>query len=127
MAQGMKGVVEQGKTQEFGRADIRVRGAEPLFRGLPKTHRVWMSHGDHVAQLPAGFQVLADTPGCTVAAMGDLQRNYYGVQFHLEVVHTKYGSEILKNFVVGVCGCKQDWHPEDRVEQLIARIRKEAH
>ncbi len=127
MAQAMKGVVEQGKTQEFGRADIRVLGAEPLFRGLPKKQPVWMSHGDHVARPPAGFQILADTPECTVAAMGDPERNYYGFQFHPEVIHTKYGSEILKNFVIGVCGCKQDWHPEDRVEQLIARIRKEAH
>lgn len=127
MAQSMNGVVEQGKAQEFGRADIRVSGADPIFRGLPKKQRVWMSHGIHVAEPPVGFTVLADTSDCAVAAMGDVDRSYYGFQFHPEVVHTKYGSEILKNFVVGVCGCKQDWHPEDRVEQLIRRIRREAH
>ncbi len=127
MAQSMNGVVEQGKTQEFGRADIRVNRVQPIFSGLPKKQRVWMSHGDHVAAVPPGFQTLADTAGCSVAAMGDKERGYYGFQFHPEVVHTKYGSEILKNFIVGVCGCKQDWHPEDRVEQLIRRIRREAH
>jgi GMP synthase (glutamine-hydrolysing) len=127
MAQSMNGVVEQGKTQEFGRADIRVNRVHPIFIGLPKKQRVWMSHGDHVAAVPPGFQTLADTAGCSVAAMGDTERGYYGFQFHPEVAHTKYGSEILKNFVVGVCGCKQDWHPEDRVEQLIRRIRREAH
>jgi GMP synthase (glutamine-hydrolysing) len=125
MAQAMNGIVEQGKTQEFGRADVRIRRAQPIFSGLPKKQRVWMSHGDHVAAVPPGFETLADTAGCSVAAMGDTERGYYGFQFHPEVVHTKYGSEILKNFVVGVCGCKQDWHPEDRVERLVRRIRKE--
>ncbi len=127
IALGLQGVVEGGDGQEFGRADIRVRDAAPLFAGLPKKQRVWMSHGDHVGRLPEGFRVLADSVSCPVAAMGDDQRRYYGVQFHLEVVHTRYGSQILKNFVVGICGCSQDWHPEDRVEQLTKRIRKQAH
>ncbi len=127
MARGLDGVVELGETHEFGRADLRVRQAAPLFSSLPKRQRVWMSHGDHVAAVPPGFRKLADTSTCAIAAMGDDRRRYYGFQFHPEVIHTKYGSEILKNFVVGVCGCAQDWHPEDRVEQLTKRIRRQAH
>ena len=127
MARGLEGLVDRGETHEFGRADLRVRRPDPLFKSLPKRQRVWMSHGDQVAAVPPGFAVLADTATCSVAAMGDDRRRYYGFQFHPEVIHTKYGSEILKNFVVGVCGCSQDWHPEDRIEQLTKRIRKQAH
>jgi len=127
MAGGLGGVVERGSTHEFGRAELRVRRSEPLFAGLPKRQRVWMSHGDHVAQLPDGFESLADTASCEAAAMGDAARGFFGLQFHPEVIHSKYGSEILKNFVVRVCGCSRDWHPEDRITQLERRIRREAH
>ncbi|MBI1355076.1 MAG: glutamine-hydrolyzing GMP synthase [Acidobacteria bacterium] len=123
LAVGLDGVVEPGTTQEFGQANIHVQKAEPLFTGLPATQRVWMSHGDSVAKMPTGFEALATTPDCPTAAMGDLKRGYFGFQFHPEVVHTPHGSEILKNFIVNVCGCSQDWHPEDRVESLVAAIR----
>jgi GMP synthase (glutamine-hydrolysing) len=127
MAHHLDGKVEPGKTHEFGRADLQVRVPDSLFDGLARRQRVWMSHGDSVAKLPTGFQVLADTRECDVASMGDLDRKYYGLQFHPEVMHTAHGSEILRNFLAGVCGCGMDWHPEDRVAQLVERVRKTAH
>jgi GMP synthase (glutamine-hydrolysing) len=126
MGQYLGGVVERGETQEFGRADLRVQHPAPLFRELFRRQRVWMSHGDHVAKLPAGFLTLADTRECPVAAMGDLKRKYFGLQFHPEVVHTMYGRDILWNFLRDVCGCRMEWRPESRVEQVEAQIRKTA-
>ena len=128
MAQGFDGVVEPGRTetQEFGQADLRIRTAAALFGDLPAVQRVWMSHGDSVSKLPSGFEVLATTADCPIAAMGNLERGLYGIQFHPEVVHTPHGSAILRNFLVNVCGCSQDWHPEDRVEGLLADIRRQA-
>ena len=83
-----------------------------------------MSHGDHVIKLPPGFETLGDTRQCTVAAMGNLKRNYFGLQFHPEVVHTAYGAEILRNFLFNVCRCWMDWHPENSVVKIFEKIRK---
>ncbi|MEX2301569.1 MAG: glutamine-hydrolyzing GMP synthase [Bryobacterales bacterium] len=124
MAHHLDGKVEPGKTHEFGRADLDVRLPDSLFSGLARRQRVWMSHGDSVSKLPSGFQVLAGTRECDVAAMGDLDRKLFGLQFHPEVMHTAHGSEMLRNFLARVCGCGMDWHPENRVAQLVESIRK---
>ena len=126
MAQHMEGEVEPGIDHEFGRADLRVRHEQPLFAELPSRQRVWMSHGDHVTKLPLGFETLGDTRQCSVAAMGDLRRKYFGLQFHPEVVHSAYGSEILRNFLSRVCRCRLNWRPEHRVVNLLEQIRKSA-
>jgi GMP synthase (glutamine-hydrolysing) len=126
MGQYMSGVVERGDTHEFGRADLRVKHPVPLFGNLSRRQRVWMSHGDHVAKLPGGFLILADTRECPVAVMGDLKRKYFGLQFHPEVVHTIHGRDILRNFLQDVCGCRMDWRPESRVDMVEAQIRKAA-
>ena len=118
MAHCLHGVVEPGETHEFGQADLRIRRDGYLFTGLVRRQRVWMSHGDHVSKLPQGFETLADTRECGVAAMGDLKRDYFGLQFHPEVIHTAHGPEILTNFLSKVCHCRMSWHPEDRVAQL---------
>jgi len=127
MAHHLRGTVEPGRTHEFGRAELRVRQPDSLFAGLSRRQRVWMSHGDQVVRLPVGFEVLADTGTCEVAAMGDLNRRYFGLQFHPEVVHTPHGAEMLRNFLVEACGCKLDWHPENQVEDVCRRIREQAH
>jgi GMP synthase (glutamine-hydrolysing) len=99
IAHALGGEVKSGKTKEYGRAQIEVTSAESLFAGLPKTFTVWMSHGDEVATLPAGFTQAATSGDCVNAAMADEARKMYGVQFHLEVVHTEHGAEIIKKFV----------------------------
>ena len=124
MAHYLDGEVEPGTTHEFGRADLRVRRDDPLFDGQVRRQRVWMSHGDQVTKLPSGFQVLGDTRQCKVAAMGDLDRKYFGLQFHPEVVHTVHGAEILHNFLAEVCRCSMNWHPQDRVTQIQRDIQR---
>ena len=126
MAHHLEGEVERGIDHEFGRADLRVRHDFPLFADLPLRQRVWMSHGDHVTKIPPGFEMLGDTRQCKVAAMGDLRRKYFGLQFHPEVMHTVYGPEILRNFLTRVCRCRLNWHPEDRVNTILEQTRKAA-
>lgn len=126
LAKYLGGRVERGQTHEFGTATLRVREEGGLFDGLQGEHRVWMSHGDHVVQLPDKFKILASTEECGVAAMGHAERGVYGLQFHPEVIHTPDGPEILRNFLRNACGCAMTWRPSDRVEALLPQIREQA-
>ncbi len=127
LARRLGGQVVAADKREYGPAEIEFTGPDnPLFASLtPHVSRlkVWMSHGDSVEAVPPGFEVLARSANSPVAAMGDLSRGLYGVQFHPEVVHTERGAEILRNFVVEVCGCAPDWTPEAFIEQTMAAIR----
>ncbi len=125
IASHLGGTVKRGTSNEFGSALLRIRRAAGLFKGLDADQQVWMSHGDHVARMPPGFGVLATTQECEVAAMGDRQRQIFGLQFHPEVVHTPNGSRMLQNFLVGACGGEPDWHPGDRIEGLLGGIRNQ--
>ena len=82
-----------------------------------------MSHGDRVAELPAGFTQLAQSDNGIIAAMGDLERNIYGTQFHPEVHHTPRGAEILRHFLIDICGCSGTWTPAAFIDEAIVRIR----
>jgi GMP synthase (glutamine-hydrolysing) len=126
MAHLLGGQVEKGDRGEYGFAQLDVGVEDSLFRGIAGPQQVWMSHRDLVASPPPGFQVLASTPTCRIAAMSAPERRLYGVQFHPEVVHTPSGREILSNFIFGICGCVRDWNPAGQIEALEAQIRETA-
>jgi GMP synthase (glutamine-hydrolysing) len=109
--------------REYGPAELKVeQPASPLFEGVPARSRVWMSHGDSVLELPAGFVPLASTPHNKIAAMGDAARLIYGVQFHPEVVQTEFGKRILANFLHYVAAIGANWKMESFVDRAIAEI-----
>lgn len=131
MAQQLGGKVESSSHREFGFAEIRARGHSKLFNGLQdKTNaeghgllEVWMSHGDKVTELPAGFQVIGGNDSCPIAAMADEARGFYGVQFHPEVTHTVQGKAMIGKFVHDICGCGQDWTMPSYIDEAVAKIR----
>jgi GMP synthase (glutamine-hydrolysing) len=124
MALQLGGRVVPAEKREYGKADLSVVREEPLFGGLPASLTCWMSHGDTVLAPPPGFAVLATTGSTPVASMADDSRKFYGVQFHPEVAHTPFGKELLRHFVVDVCGCQQLWTPASFVEEAVATIRQ---
>ncbi|MBX3291092.1 MAG: glutamine-hydrolyzing GMP synthase [Acidobacteria bacterium] len=110
--------------REYGHAQLKVlSGATRLFEGLPFELDVWMSHGDHVTELPPGFHQTATT-GDVVTAMESDERGIYCVQFHPEVSHTPLGKEVLRNFLFNICGCTGDWTPAQFIKEEIAKIRE---
>ncbi|MDX2163477.1 MAG: glutamine-hydrolyzing GMP synthase [bacterium] len=117
------GVVAAGSTREYGAARITRAAENPLLDGLPAEIDVWMSHGDRIEQPPPGFIGLAVSDGSPYAAMGDVARRVYGVQFHPEVVHTPMGAAVLGNFLFGVCGCAANWSPASFIQDAIGAIR----
>jgi GMP synthase (glutamine-hydrolysing) len=124
LARDLEGRVEPGVTKEYGHSSLHA-GDGLLFRGVPvRELRVWMSHGDTVVDIPPGFSIVGETDDCKVAAMEDRARRLFGLQFHPEVVHTEHGLEILCTFVSDICGCRRDWDPRARLDQLMAGIRK---
>ena len=119
------GKVRRGVSREFGNSRVIVTDPDRIFRALPAELDVWMSHGDRVEVMPEGFRAFARTDSCPVAAMGDLRRNIYGLQFHPEVAHTLHGMKILGRFVFDICGCAGEWQMERFIEQSVERIRSE--
>jgi len=126
MAHMLGGRVEKGDKGEYGLAVLKLHRASSLLAGLPEHSEVWMSHRDLVAALPAGFDLLASTDSCEAAAMEDASRRLYGVQFHPEVAHTRFGRQILDNFVFAICSCRRDWDPRGRLKELEESIRRAA-
>jgi GMP synthase (glutamine-hydrolysing) len=133
MAQQLGGRVEAGKVREFGYAEVRARGHTKLLEGIEDLRtaeghgmlKVWMSHGDKVAELPPGFKLMASTDACPIAGMADEARRFYGVQFHPEVTHTLQGTKLLHRFVRDLCGCRGDWNMPSLVTELTEKIKKE--
>lgn len=117
------GDVRPAPAREFGRTELRLLRRDRLFQGIPSTTTVWMSHGDQVATASRDFEVLAATRTCPCAAVKHRTRDFYGVQFHPEVVHTPLGGRILKNFLYEVCGCRGDWRMKDYIETLVREVR----
>ncbi len=118
------GHVGRGEARQYGLAGLHVEGEEsPLFKGIPVRTDVWMSHGDHVDRVPAGWRVSAASGDCAVAAMERLDPPRYGIQFHPEVAHTRHGEAILRNFLFGICGCDADWTIGSFIAEQVASIR----
>jgi GMP synthase (glutamine-hydrolysing) len=122
MARKLGGVVRPGRTKEYGTAQLKIREKTGILEGLEDSETVWMSHGDHVAQVPPGFGVLGSTVSCPIAAMGDPGRDLYGLQFHPEVTHTPKGMRMLENFVT-LCGCERNWTMGNYIESSLQAIR----
>jgi GMP synthase (glutamine-hydrolysing) len=116
------GKVEPAPAREYGHAQVSVIAETPLFHGLPQALDVWMSHGDEAKALPEGFALTARTQNA-VAGIADEARRIWAVQFHPEVAHTRQGMELLKNFVVGICGCEADWTPEHFIQTTVDRVK----
>ena len=117
------GEIQPSPSREFGAAQLEVHQVNPL---LPSgTHIVWMSHGDRITTLPDGFQVLASTDNAPIAAMGNPDQKYYGVQFHPEVKHTPIGKEIIKNFLFKICQAKPTWTPASIIQESVEDIKKQ--
>jgi GMP synthase (glutamine-hydrolysing) len=122
--QSLGGQVSPAASREFGRAHCHIHEADGLFAGVPKETTVWMSHGDQVQTVNGDFVSLASTDTCPVAAVRHRSRPVFGLQFHPEVSHTPYGSQMLHNFLYGVCGCQGLWEIRSFVERTIADLRE---
>ena len=117
------GFVASSKTREYGPATITHQARSPLFDGLAADLLVWMSHGDRIEALPPGYCALAESDNSPYAAIGDLNRNRYGLQFHPEVRHSPQGQAILSNFLFQICRCQRKWSAESFIEDAVKKIR----
>jgi GMP synthase (glutamine-hydrolysing) len=132
MAAQLGGAVENSRVREFGYAEVRARGHSRLLEGIQdrvngERHGlldVWMSHGDKVTALPAGFKIIASNDSTPIAGMADESRGFYGVQFHPEVTHTRQGGAILERFVHEICRCDSSWTMPDYLGEAVEKIRR---
>ncbi len=122
LAHALQGRVTPSQEREYGSVQVETLAPNPLLP--PGEYPVWMSHGDRIEIPPPGFVALARSENSPFAAMGDLQRRYFGVQFHPEVSHTPKGVEILRRFAVDVCGARSDWTPASIISESVERIRE---
>ena len=118
------GTVKTAPVSEYGKTETFFDASSVLFSDIPEMNVTWMSHTDYIAEAPEGFRITAHTENCPVAAMENVSRELYAVQFHPEVMHTINGTAMLRNFVYHVCGCSGDWKMADFVETSIRRIRE---
>jgi GMP synthase (glutamine-hydrolysing) len=126
MAHQQGGEVLPSSIREYGRARlVHLDQHFPLLKEMTTDTQVWMSHGDTIARLPDNFEVIASTPTVNVAAYHVKNTNTYGIQFHPEVTHTEQGKMLLRNFVVHICGCRQDWTPDVFVESTLNQLRNQ--
>ncbi|MGY5144559.1 MAG: glutamine-hydrolyzing GMP synthase [Candidatus Nitrosopumilus sp. bin_32a] len=110
--------------KEYGSSLLTIDNDKDLLNGIGESVRAWMSHGDEAEEIPEGFKVIGHTEGAKAAAIASEEKSIYGIQFHPEVVHTEQGTEILKNFVLKVCGAKQDWTMEGFIDTAVEKISK---
>lgn len=122
MNQSLGGKVQGSDVHEFGVADLEVTAStNPLLKDLPTLSPMWMSHGDKVAIVAPGFQSIGITEDCDTAAVANMDKKFYGIQFHPEVTHSKFGSKLMENFL-DICGCAKDWSMKSYFKDIEARI-----
>ena len=122
LTHALGGQVDPSASREYGQAEIQPLISTPLLSDLSL---VWMSHGDRITRLPRDFVALARSSNSPFAAMGDLQRKYFGVQFHPEVHHTSHGEKLLKHFVLDVCNARPEWTPKSIIDESVERVQKQ--
>ena len=120
-----KGEVKTAPVSEYGKIDFNVLNKESkLFKNVPETSIVWMSHTDYISAAPQGFAVIGNTNDCPCAAMENVEKNIYAVQFHPEVTHSQFGNQMLYNFLYEVCHCKGDWVMDNFIDDTVAALKK---
>lgn len=123
MVRMLGGEVASSSEREFGHAVLRILEEDKLMTGVQKETRVWMSHGDRVVKVPAGFRIFASTDNTPFAVIGLPERGFYGVQFHPEVAHTVEGKTVIRNFLFGIAGCRGDWTMKSFIGSAVEEIR----
>ena len=125
MVHQLGGKVAPASRREYGYAElIQDTPSDPIFHETPESMQVWMSHGDHISELPPGFSALAHTDNSPIAALGD-RNGRIGIQFHPEVVHTPKGKQLIENFLYRICGCSGSWTPGNFVSETVESIRQQ--
>ncbi len=123
MTQTLGGKVSTAKAGEFGKTNTKILNSRTIFKNTNKEQTTWMSHIDYVEQIPDGFEIIAETENCPVAAMHNTSKNLYAVQFHAEVEHSEFGEEILKNFLE-ICNFSKDWSMHDYASLSVGEVKE---
>jgi len=123
MVKMLGGRVVKAKAGEYGKAILKISIRDNLFNGLSKEETVWMSHGDKITALPQGFKIIGSTDNAEIAAMADMARSFYGMQFHPEVIHTPKGKRILRNFIFDISKCKNSWNMHSFAKNAIQILK----
>ena len=118
------GEVKTAPQSEYGKIEFTKKDSK-LFKDVDEKSIVWMSHTDYISQVPNGFEIIGTTDACPCAAMQNTDKNIYAVQFHPEVTHSQFGSQMLYNFLYEVCGCKGDWVMDNFIENTVAKLREQ--
>jgi GMP synthase (glutamine-hydrolysing) len=124
MAHCLGGKVARAQKREYGKAELIINKRIQIFEDIPKRTNVWMSHGDRIELCPADFCTVAHTDNSPTAAMANMKKKFYALQFHPEVVHTQMGSKIIKNFIFKICGCKPAWTMKSFIESATKEIKE---
>ena len=125
LTDALGGRVAASVAREYGPAQIQGLGETRLFDGMESAQTVWMSHGDRIEALPPGFAALAQSDNSPYAAIGDVSRHIYGLQFHPEVRHSRQGTAMLRNFALDICGCQAKWSARAFIDDALRRIREQ--
>ena len=118
------GKVEKAPVREYGKTEVMVDTSSPLFTGVSENTICWMSHFDYISKAAPGFNIVAHTADCPVAAAENQEKGLFAIQFHPEVLHTQEGTKMLHNFVRGICGCEGTWRMDSFVENTVKEIRE---